>query len=181
MVLTVGSVYGDCYSAEAAAQLIQEAVGRMTTSLWVLGGDFNLDPAECRTALAGSSAIVVAPAAATCRPTCGLPSTIDYFIVSLAMERLLGRCRVAPCTAIATHEPVVLEVKLEDVPRLTRWIRPPRMEPFWATYGPRVRQELPEALKDILSQDDWLAPRIGLEAKQQDVDEAWRLWILCVL
>ena len=62
--------------------------------------------------MAGSPAVVVAPAAPTCHPSTGEPRTIDFFVVSLGIERLLGGCRVLEGTSVKTHLPVALSLRV---------------------------------------------------------------------
>ena len=59
-------------------------------ALWVIAGDFNLPVALVRDHVEGTGAVVVDPGEATCLPTVGEPSVLDYFVVSPAAACLLG-------------------------------------------------------------------------------------------
>ena len=82
-------------ASQRTREPLPELVGELSgAELWVIGGDFNLTPEECRAAVAGSPAITVAPGRPTCFPSLGAPSVLDFFVVSPGVERLLCGCAV---------------------------------------------------------------------------------------
>ena len=121
--------------------------------LWAIGGDFNIPAADCRLELEGAPAVVVEPGGgeATCFPTLGSPSVLDYFVVSPAACRLLSGCKVLHGVQLATHRPVVLELRLANVPWLTRWVRTAAPVLSGVVYGPKVQTEAQGELFSLLA------------------------------
>ena len=160
--VAVASFYGDCRSPARTRSLLEELLTRLAQEpLWVIGGDFNLGAEDVREVSAGSGGRVVAPPGPTCRSSHGGQSTIDFFVVSPAAERLTAAIRCVESASIKTHVPVVLSLRCGgEVAPLTRWVRPPVVASS-RVLGPHFQAALPEELMEVLSADSWKHPEVG--------------------
>ena len=187
MPFQVASVYGDVYSRAVTERLLEGLLAEVgDQELWVIAGDFNMTPQEMVEFLGERSRLdVVYPKGYTCYPSNGDPSCIDYFLVSPMVRRLVTGCHTLEGTSIATHRPVVLDVKVDGVVEaLTKWCRsaPPPQEGLRRIVGP-IR-EVGDVIGRRLEEAQWEAVFAGDESKellQCEVDEVYGLWLAAVV
>ena len=96
---------------------LEEAVAKLDC-LWVIGGDWNMPPAQLRQFAIRAGGVIVAPDEPTCDAGRG-ESTIDYFIVHQALEHLVTAV-VVNDGLIKTHRVVKLVVN-KAAAKLTQW------------------------------------------------------------
>jgi hypothetical protein len=178
--LQVVSLYGDVRCRQVTEGLLEMLVGRARAGeLLVIGGDFNITAAEAMRFLGGSGELdVVCSGQPTCFSSCGPPSEIDFFLVSKSARRLVRGCVVMDCTSLAVHRPVVLSMAVGGrIAPLTKWVRPkaPVAEAMARIVGPANCH--PDLLAGVLEQPSWEPVVGGVRLAQEEVEEAWRLWL----
>ena len=105
--------------------------------LWIMAGDFNMEPEDMggNYWLKSTKGVILCTdePCGTCRSRTkvGLScSNIDYFVVHPALAKLQVGVRVMEEWESVPHKPVILELKVPEEQRFVRVLREPRMMPL---------------------------------------------------
>jgi hypothetical protein len=186
------SFYGDTYSEDRTIDALEQVLHYChdTAHPFVVGGDFNVEPAVLRNKLGTSPTLgvaiqVVATREGTCHTAQG-DSVLDYFLLGGGAQMLGGRIRVDDTVPVKPHSAVAIDLKplehyaglgIKCWKRYSRGSATPVIGPHWEIEFDWSKAD--DALLALQGHCDEMTPEdcgtIGPnEALDGLLEEAWR-------
>ena len=145
--IVLSSIYGHCNMGAKGDNLkLITSIPQIAESLklpFLMGGDFNIEPSKLASNgfTSRANTTMVVPTRSTCiTHSWKGGSTIDYFVCTKGIEKLISKTSVLIDTAIATHRPVHIEMGIHFKPTcFAKLVVPPAL-PKEMPIGPSPRE-----------------------------------------